>query len=147
MVHRERVSDAVPIPAASPARPEIPEPSWTNRFANPRAAVTRIELAPAPGAALRIGFRAHAPIELPMAGFLVRNEKGETIFGSNTARENYPMPSMKPGDSRTIDFHWTMPQLAAGRYSVSIAISDGTLESFDVCDYIEDAVAIDAPAR
>jgi hypothetical protein len=39
-----------------------------------------------------------APLASPIAGFLVRNLKGETIFGSNTTRENYPLPEMLPDE-------------------------------------------------
>jgi len=49
----------------------------------------------------------------------VRNEKGETIFGSNTTRENYPLPEMQTGEIHTVDFHWVLPELAAGKYFVS----------------------------
>src|SRR6185437_10571674 len=47
--------------------------------------------------AIRIGVRANAPIESPIFGFLVRNAKGETIFGSNTSRENYPVRPLALG--------------------------------------------------
>ncbi len=80
----------------------------------------------------------------PIAGFLVRNQKGENIFGTNSARENHPLPALNPGDERTIDFRLTMPRLAPGCYSISVAISDGSLGEFEVCDYIEDAITFDA---
>ena len=80
----------------------------------------------------------------PMAGFLVRNNRGENIFGSNTARENFPLPPMGPGDANNIDFHWSVPDLAAGAYRISLAVSDGNVEEFRVCDYIEDALEIKA---
>lgn len=90
--------------------------------------------------ALKIDFRVNGAILLPIAGFLVRNAKGETIFGSNTARENYPVPSMAAGEDYHVEFHWTSPALAPGPYAISVAVADGTIENFRVCDYIEDAV-------
>jgi hypothetical protein len=44
----------------------------------------------------------------------------------------------------TVEFHWVMPELAAGQYFVSIAVSEGSLEHFEVCDYVEDAIALTA---
>jgi lipopolysaccharide transport system ATP-binding protein len=95
---------------------------------------------------LRLSFRVNCAVEDLMAGFLIRNEKGESLFGTNTARENHPLPAMAPGDTNTVDFHWTNPELAPGVYSVSIAISKGNPEVFEVCDYVEDAVVARAPA-
>jgi lipopolysaccharide transport system ATP-binding protein len=89
---------------------------------------------------LRIGFRANAPMPSPIAGFLVRNGRGENIFGSNTAREDYPLPPMSPGDHNHVDFHWSVPDLVPGAYRISLAVSDGSVEGFEVCDYIEDAI-------
>lgn len=88
---------------------------------------------------LRVCGNRHVP-EL-IVGFLVRNEKGETIFGSNTARENHPLAELKTGEERVVSFLISMPRLAPGAYSISVAVSAGTLEDFDVCDYIEDAVS------
>jgi len=76
----------------------------------------------------------------PIAGFLVRNSRGENIFGSNTAREDYPLLPMSPGDHNNIGFHWSVPDLVPGAYRISLAVSDGNVEGFEVCDYIEDAI-------
>ena len=92
--------------------------------------------------ALRISFRAAAPISSPIGGFLVRNGKGENIFGSNSARENYPLPPIPPGETNTITFHWTAPALAPAPYYISLAVSDGNVEEFRVCDYMEDAIEV-----
>lgn len=94
---------------------------------------------------LRISFRANARLGSPIAGFLVRNSRGESIFGSNTAREDFPLPAMVPGKVSNIDFHWTIPDLAAGTYWISLAVSDGNVEDFQVCDYIEDAIEMRMP--
>lgn len=90
---------------------------------------------------LRIHFRAAGHVPSPIVGFLLRNSKGENIFGSNTARENYSLPPMGAGEIGSVDFCWNMPALAPGSYHISLAISDGNLEDFQVCDYVEDAVS------
>ena len=131
----------------------IAEPmSGTHRFGNGAAEVTGVSLPAALNPAdtlLRLRVRGKRAVPAPIAGFLVRNEKGETIFGTNSARENHPLPALKPGDETIVDFRLTMPHLAPGIYSVSVAVSDGSIGEFEVCDYIEDAITftIKAGAR
>jgi lipopolysaccharide transport system ATP-binding protein len=126
-----------------------------HRYGDGRAAFIGAELIDSAGApvdqltslerfVLRMSFRVNAPIASPIAGFLVRNSRGENIFGSNTARENYPLPAMVAGDAHNVDFHWSTPDLAPGTYRVSIAVSEGTIEDFQVCDYMEDAIELEA---
>ena len=126
-----------------------------HRYGDGRAAITGVSLADQAGQSvcfikplerlvLRVGFRANAPVASPIAGFLVRNQRGENIFGSNTARENYPLPAMSQGDAVNVDFHYAIPELAPGVYRISLAVGDGNVEDFLVCDYIEDAIEIKA---
>ncbi len=125
------------------------------RYGDGRATVVQAGLVAPPGQSaqkwrpqdriiLRFAFRVNGRIQSVIAGFLVRNARGENIFGSNTARENYPLPAMTPGDAHTVEFHWTAPELVPGRYYISLAVSDGNVEEFRVCDYVENAIAIDA---
>ena len=51
---------------------------------------------------------------------------------------------MQAGDAQSVDFHWTAPGLAAGVYRISLAVSDGSVEEFAVCDYVEDALEVTA---
>lgn len=99
-------------------------------------------LTPLERVVLRLSFRVDGAIDSAIAGFLVRNEKGENIFGSNTARENHPLPRMAPGDTHTVDFHWIAPELAPGSYGISLAIADGNVQQFRICDYLEDAIEV-----
>ncbi|HWE53065.1 MAG TPA: ABC transporter ATP-binding protein [Bryobacteraceae bacterium] len=87
-------------------------------------------------------FRLNECLPSLVAGFLVRNNKGEFVFGTNTARENYPVPSMTAGAPQRIEFHWTMPPLTPGSYTISIGVADGDVEHFEMCDYVEDAIAV-----
>jgi lipopolysaccharide transport system ATP-binding protein len=150
---------AAAVDAVHRAAPELANPlepaSGGNRYGDRRAAIIGGELVDSAGQALRtmapldrvvlrMSFRVDGEISSPIAGFLVRNSKGENIFGSNTARENYPLPPMIAGEIHTVDFHWTAPALTSGSYNISVAVSDGNLNEFKVCDYIEDAIAVTA---
>jgi len=96
---------------------------------------------------LKMSFRVNAEMASPIVGFLVRNHRGENIFGSNTARENYPLPTMTSGDAQNVDFHWSVPGLAPGAYRISLAVADGNIEEFQMCDYVEDAIELKAAAN
>lgn len=104
-------------------------------------------LTPLKNVVLRVVFRVNEAVDSAIAGFLVRNSKGENIFGSNTARENFPLPRLTAGEIHTVDFHWKAPGLAPGRYHVSLAIADGDIREFGLCDYVEDAITADASPR
>jgi ABC-type polysaccharide/polyol phosphate transport system ATPase subunit len=156
-VRRERARDAVtrPLRVTSHAPEVATEVFGTHRYGNGGACITGVQLVTPEGESvrqwkprlsvvLRITFRVEETLPVPIAGFLVRNAKGETIFGSNTLRENYPMPAMQPGDIDTVDFHWSMPELTPGRYFISVALSEGAIDEFSVCDYVEDAVPLEA---
>ena len=121
----------------------------THRFGNGTAEITGVHFnAGETDALLTLRMRGTRRVTAPIAGFLVRNQKGESIFGSNSARENHPLAPLEAGDDRTIDFRITMPRLASGTYSVSVAVSDGSIGEFEVCDYIQDATSFDvASAR
>jgi lipopolysaccharide transport system ATP-binding protein len=97
-----------------------------------------------PGTSLtiRISVLAHLPISLPLVGFLVRNAKGETIFGTNTTRDGVVLKALDGGEAITCDFTFQVPELYPGRYGISVALSEGTLEEFEICDYIEDCLSL-----
>lgn len=150
-LHREIAHGPAPAPQASAASFETA--FHGHRYGDGRAVILGAALVGAAGqqicvlkpldhVTVRARFRVDAPVDSAIAGFLVRNGKGENIFGTNTARENYPLPPMRSGETHTIDFHWTAPELAAGSYSVSLAIADGNLERFTTCDYVEDAIVL-----
>jgi ABC-type polysaccharide/polyol phosphate transport system ATPase subunit len=144
-VRRERATDFRIAHDGLQADSEDSGIGGTHRYGTGHARITRAQwIGGGPSVVLRVGFRADEPLAEPIVGFLVRNARGENIFGSNTMRENYPMPPMQPGDGETVDFHFAMPDLAPGRYSVSVAVSQGTLDEFGVCDYVEDALFFEA---
>jgi ABC-type polysaccharide/polyol phosphate transport system ATPase subunit len=137
-----RQHPAQPEPIEAQAKAIATPVEGVHRFGNRAAEVTGISL---PGDAardswLRMRVTAKSVIAAPIVGFLVRNDKGENIFGTNSARENHPLPLLNPGDEQVIDFHLNAPRLVPGQYSISVAISNGTLDRYEICDYIEDAI-------
>jgi hypothetical protein len=99
-------------------------------------------LEPSQRITVRISVRANDEVAQPMVGFMMRNHLGVDFSGTNTARESYDLPAMGPGDIYTIDFHLEMPELYPASFSFSPAIADGTLLGYKMCDWIDNAIAV-----
>jgi len=91
---------------------------------------------------VRISARAKEPIPMPMVGFMLRNQLGIDFSGTNTAREGVPLAPLNPGDTVTVDFHLDLPELYPAAFSFSPAIADGPLAGYTMCDWIDNAIAL-----
>ena len=91
---------------------------------------------------VRISVRANEPVAMPVVGFMLRNHMGLDFAGTNTAREGLDLPAMRPGEIFTIDFHLHLPELYPSSFSFSPAIADGTLLTYSMCDWIDNAIAL-----
>ncbi len=104
-------------------------------------------LSPGENIIVRVSVRAEQPTPLPIVGFVLRNHLGVDFSGTNTALEGVEMPPLGRGDTRTVDFYVTLPELYPGHFSFSPAISNGTLEAVEVCDWIDNAIALQMEKR
>jgi ABC-type polysaccharide/polyol phosphate transport system ATPase subunit len=135
--------------------PEIVEsiPNIDHRYGDGRAEVLGIAILDEFGRAVslmepnqrivvRISVRAKADVALPIVGFMLRNHMGLDFSGTNTAREGHQLASLRAGDVMTVDFHLDLPELYPASFSFSPAIADGTLVSYTMCDWIDNAVVL-----
>ena len=99
-------------------------------------------LQPSAPAIVRISVRAHAHIDRPNVGFMLRNHLGVDFAGTNTAREGFDLPAMEDGDVFTVDFHLQIPALYPSTFSFSPAIADGTVLTYRMCDWIDNAITL-----
>ena len=99
-------------------------------------------LEPSSTVIVRISVRAHSDVQLPIVGFMLRNHMGLDFAGFNTAREDFELPPMRAGDVYTVDFHVELPELYPSAFSFSPAIADGTLHSYVMCDWIDNAATL-----
>lgn len=143
---------------ARPSPPQAPEivqsiPNIDHRYGDGRAAVLGITVLDAHGGpvqlleplseiVVRISVRAAEPIEMPIVGFMLRNHLGVDFAGTNTAREGHELPPMLAGDIHTVDFHVELPEMYPSSFSFSPAIADGTLETYKMCDWIDNAITL-----
>jgi ABC-type polysaccharide/polyol phosphate transport system ATPase subunit len=135
--------------------PEVVEsiPNIDHRYGDRRAEVIGIAvldpegrrvdlLEPMHKAVVRVSVRARSEIALPIVGFMMRNHLGVDFAGTNTAREGHELPPMSSGDVYTVDFHIELPELYPGSFSFSPAVADGTLLGYTMCDWIDNAIAL-----
>jgi len=128
-------------------------PNIDHRYGDGRAEVMGIAILDAEGQpvqllepstriTVRISVRARETVAQPIVGFMMRNHLGVDFSGTNTAREGHGLPAMGPGDIYTIDFHVELPELYPAAFSFTPAIADGTLLGYQMCDWIDNAIAL-----
>ena len=81
---------------------------------------------------------------MPIVGFLIRNHLGVDLAGTNTALEDLELAAFNPGDVYTFDFRLQLPELYPAHFSFTPAVATGTLEAYEVCDLIENALTLQA---
>jgi lipopolysaccharide transport system ATP-binding protein len=129
-------------------------PNIDHRFGDERARILGIAvysetgrklstLTPRTTIVVRISVRARKNIDRPIVGFMFRNNLGVDFAGTNTAREGYTMPPLPAGEACTVDFYVELPDLYASTFSFSPAVADGTLEHYTMCDWIDNALALE----
>ena len=99
-------------------------------------------LQPTAPAVVRISVRANDHIDRPNVGFMLRNHLGVDFAGTNTTREGFELPVMEEGDVFTVDFHLQIPDLYPSAFSFSPAIADGTIMTYRMCDWIDNAITL-----
>jgi len=149
---REPVGEQVPVTA-----PEVVTsiPHSDGRHGNRAAEILGIAVLSEAGEKLallpqkaaivvRISVRARDEVPMPIVGFLIRNHLGVELAGTNTALEDIELPAFAPGDVYTIDFLLDLPEIYPAHFSFTPAVANGTIESYEVCDWIENAVTLQA---
>lgn len=91
----------------------------------------------------RITFRCREAIASPIVGYVLRNHLGLDIAASNTLREGSPLPATRAGQTLTVDFHLTLPELYPASFAFTAAVADGDLHSFVMCDWVENAIVVE----
>jgi len=128
-------------------------PNIDHRYGDRRAEVIGITVVDEHGAPLalmqpnskavvRISVRANEHLAMPIVGFMMRNHLGIDFAGTNTSREEYELAPMRRGDIYTVDFYLELPELYPSSFSFSPAVADGTLISYQMCDWIDNAITL-----
>ena len=140
--------------------PEFVEtmPNIDQRFGNRKAMVRGIGVFSDQGAqvasvaqgdrvCIRISAEFLEQVERPNVGFMLRNRLGEDVTGTNTLFEGEPLPAAEAGSRLSVDFVMDVPFLQAGFYYFSPALADGTLDEYEMCDWVDNAYALEVVER
>jgi len=92
---------------------------------------------------IRVSVFYHEDVPQPLIGFLIRNRLGLSLTGTNTLMEGCRIPPQAKGSTCTAEFRLQLPLLSAGNYSFAFAVSEGTLDDYAVCDWIENAYVLE----
>lgn len=96
---------------------------------------------------IRISVEFSSEVEQPNVGFMLRNRLGQDVAGTNVLYEGIRLPKAQPGERLSVDFVMDLPYLHAGFYHFSPAVADGTLDQYEMCDWIDNAFAIEVIQR
>lgn len=92
---------------------------------------------------LEVEVIAHQPISGVLVGFFVNDRLGQPLFGDNTFLIYAGNPiSVSAGDRFVARFHFTMPILPRGEYTVTVAVAEGTQHEHIQHHWIYDALLI-----
>jgi lipopolysaccharide transport system ATP-binding protein len=89
---------------------------------------------------LRIVGRADSAVARPIFGFYIKDKLGQLLLGDNTYRTDAPQTPMKPGEKLAARFRFRWPALAAGPYTLTVGLADGTMEHHIMRHWLHDAV-------
>lgn len=90
---------------------------------------------------LRVRAESKSSLSSVIVGFYIKDRLGQTLFGDNTYLNYVDDPvASHPGDELVAEFRFQMPRLAAGDYSVSAAIAEGSQHEHVQHHWIHDAL-------
>lgn len=76
---------------------------------------------------LEVAAEAHAPLDRPIVGFYVKDRLGQNLFGDNTFLTYRHSPAAAAAGQRIVArFHFQMPYLPTGDFSINVALANGT---------------------
>jgi ABC-type polysaccharide/polyol phosphate transport system ATPase subunit len=96
---------------------------------------------------IRISVEFQDSVAQPNVGFMLRNRLGEDVTGTNLMYEGMRLAPATAGERLSVDFVMDLPFLHAGFYYFSPAAADGTLDQYEMCDWIDNACAIEVIQR
>lgn len=88
---------------------------------------------------LRIVVTGVRPMQSPLFGFSVSDEKGNPVTGSNSSAMGQPLAPLLSGQCRLMEVTFTFPFLRDGVYPLSVAIGDGTYDDHQLVHWVHDA--------
>lgn len=95
---------------------------------------------------LVIEARAERPLSSAIIGFFLKDRLGQQLFGANTCDTAGAGVAAGAGQSIRGVFEFRMPYLPMGRYTVDVAVADGTYLEHVQAAWVYDAIAVESIA-
>ena len=89
-----------------------------------------------------VDIEAKEDIAAPIAGFVVSDELGNRIMGTNTYALGRHMKTLRKGETLTVDFEFRFPKIKNGSYTFSPAIAEGTQSDHIQHHWVHDASVV-----
>lgn len=90
---------------------------------------------------LKVESRVNRNFHSPIIGFYVSDRLGQILFGDNTFKNcSQDLKECISGDILIALFSFSMPILAAGDYSVTVAVASGTPQQHEQLHWIHDVI-------
>jgi lipopolysaccharide transport system ATP-binding protein len=84
--------------------------------------------------------QAHADIQHPIVGFIIKDRMGRELFGDNNVLMRQSIPSLIKGQSYLASYRITSwPDIKEDDYLLTIAVAEGSMEEHTQCHYVHDA--------
>jgi len=89
---------------------------------------------------------AAGALDSPIVGFFLKDHLGQQLFGKNTWRDDRAGTAVEAGGEVRAEFEFRMPYLPRGRYTVDVALADGTDVAHVQAAWIYDALVLESIA-
>ncbi|WP_353187532.1 ABC transporter ATP-binding protein [Pseudomonas sp.] len=90
---------------------------------------------------VKVSARANHDVDMPIIGFIIKDRLGQPLIGGNTYH-SYKNTAVRVTAGKRVDaaFHFKLPILAVGDYSIVAAVANGTLHEHVQLHWMHDAV-------
>ena len=134
--------------------PEFLERVAATRFGDGRARIVNVELLNLAGepiyyadfdeeVLIDVHVEFHAAVERAVIGYLVRNQNGVDVLGTNTFAEGVAVTDLQPGDGVVLRARLRLP-VHPGAYTVAPAVvEESNVERAEYFDWVDNALAFE----
>ncbi|MBU0673200.1 MAG: ABC transporter ATP-binding protein [Proteobacteria bacterium] len=81
--------------------------------------------------------RCKERIEMPMAGFVIKDLLGNELIKTNTDAEGFHLKPCPEGTTVKVTFAFVLPHFRSGSFAISAGFGNGTLEHHTAYDWLE----------
>lgn len=81
--------------------------------------------------------KCHESIEMPMAGFVIKDLLSSELIKTNTDDEGFPLKPCQGNSTLKVTFSFVLPHFRPGSYAISAGFGNGTIDHHTAYDWIE----------